>query len=283
MTPSPLISIVVAVFNGAETLPRCLDSIAGQTYPNTELIVMDGGSTDGTVSLLEARAGEITYWETQPDRGIYHAWNKALTRAKGDWICFLGADDFFWDQDALASLAAHLPPAHSPIRVVYGQVAVLSQSGEVVRHDGRPWPQSRAGLAWTLTLPHPGLLHHRRLFDDHGLFDETYRIVGDYELLLRELKPHGPSGEALFVPRVTVGFGHGGVSNAPRTMAAMLKEISRARARHGFSRWALPSKVRIKMLLSAWIYRVAGDSGFRRMADKLRRLRGKPPVWSEHP
>lgn len=283
MTALPLISVVIAVFNGVETLPRCLDSIRSQSYPNKELIVMDGGSTDGTISLLEARTEEIAYWETQPDRGIYHAWNKALARASGDWICFLGADDFFWDWDALASLAAHLPSAPSAVRVVYGQVAVLSHSGKMVRQEGRSWPQSRAGLAWTLTLPHPGLLHHRSLFDDHGLFDETYRIVGDYELLLRELKPQGPSGEAVFVPRVTVGFGHGGVSNSPRAMAAMLAEISRARVKHSLSRWALPSKVRIKMLLTAWVYCAAGDDGFRRMADTLRRLRGKPPVWSEHP
>lgn len=283
MTALPLISVVIAVFNGVETLPRCLDSIRSQSYPNKELIVMDGGSTDGTISLLEACTEEIAYWETQPDRGIYHAWNKALARASGDWICFLGADDFFWDRDALASLAAHLPSAPSAVRVVYGQVAVLSHSGKMVRQEGRSWPQSRAGLAWTLTLPHPGLLHHRSLFDDHGLFDETYRIVGDYELLLRELKPQGPSGEAVFVPRVTVGFGHGGVSNSPRAMAAMLAEISRARVKHSLSRWALPSKVRIKMLLTAWVYCAAGDDGFRRMADTLRRLRGKPPVWSEHP
>ncbi len=283
MSTPPVISVVVAVFNGAGPLARCLDSIASQTYPHRELLVMDGGSTDGTVALLQARTGEIAYWETQPDRGIYHAWNKALAHAAGDWICFLGADDFFWDRDALASLAAHLPAAGSPVRVVYGQTAVLSPSGAVVRREGRPWAQSRAGLAWTLTLPHPGLLHHRSLFDDYGPFDETLRIVGDYELLLRELKPHGPSGEALFVPRVTVGFGHGGVSHSPRAMAAMLAEISRVRARHGLPRWMLPSKVRIKMLLCAWIYRVAGDDGFRRVADSLRRLRGKPPVWSEHP
>lgn len=282
MSPSPTISIIIAVFNGAETLTRCLDSIVCQTYPNKEVIVMDGGSTDGTVALLQARTGEIAYWETQPDRGIYHAWNKALTHATGDWICFLGADDFFWDRDALASLAAHLPPSGSAVRVVYGQTAVLAPSGAIVRREGRLWAQSRAGLAWTLTLPHPGLLHHRSLFDDHGTFDETLRIVGDYELLLRELRPSGASGEALFVPVVTVGFGHGGVSHSPRAMAAMLAEISRVRARHNLPRWALPSKVRLKMLLCAWIYRVAGDSGFRLAADSLRRLRGKPPVWSKH-
>ncbi len=282
MKPSSTISVIVAVFNGAKTLPRCLDSIVSQSYPNVELIVMDGGSTDGTVSLLQARTGEIAYWESQPDRGIYHAWNKALARATGDWICFLGADDFFWDSHALASLAAHLPPIGSTVRVVYGQTAVLSQSGAVVRYEGRPWPQSRAGLVWTLTLPHPGLLHHRSLFDDHGPFDETFRIVGDYELLLRELKPSGPSGEAVFVPCVTVGFGHDGVSNSPRAMASMLAEISRVRVKHGLPRRALPSKVRIKMLLSAWIYRAAGDDGFRRLADALRRLRGKPTIWNEH-
>ena len=71
----PRISVVVAVLNGAETIQRCIDSFAEQTHPNKELIVMDGGSTDGTVEVLRANAGVISYQESGPDRGIAHAWN----------------------------------------------------------------------------------------------------------------------------------------------------------------------------------------------------------------
>ena len=80
----PTITIVIAVFNGAKTLERAIESVARQTYPYKELIVMDGGSTDGTVEILKRYGATIKYWESKPDRGIYHAWNKALDHAEGE-------------------------------------------------------------------------------------------------------------------------------------------------------------------------------------------------------
>ena len=74
----------MAVFNSAETLQRALDSLKAQTWRNKELMVMDGGSTDGSVDIVGANEGSITHWESNPDQGIYHAWNKALDRANGD-------------------------------------------------------------------------------------------------------------------------------------------------------------------------------------------------------
>ena len=91
----PLISIIVAVYNGEKTLQRCIDSVFSQTYPHKELIIIDGGSTDGTVDILQTNNDKITYWKSEPDNGIYQAWNKALDHAKSDWICFLGSDDYF--------------------------------------------------------------------------------------------------------------------------------------------------------------------------------------------
>ena len=76
----PSISVIVAVLNGAKTLQRCIDSVAQQTYPNKELIIIDGGSQDGTVDILKANQGKITSWISEPDRGIYSAWNKGLAK-----------------------------------------------------------------------------------------------------------------------------------------------------------------------------------------------------------
>lgn len=92
-----MISIIVAVFNGKITLQHCIDSVAQQTYPNKELIIIDGGSKDGTVNLLEENRNKISYWISEPDRGIYNAWNKGLEQTTGKWIIFLGADDYLWD------------------------------------------------------------------------------------------------------------------------------------------------------------------------------------------
>jgi glycosyltransferase involved in cell wall biosynthesis len=274
----PRFTIIVAVYNGAETLARCIESVARQTYPNRELIVMDGGSTDGTVAILEANAAHLAYWESQSDRGIYHAWNKGLARATGDWICFLGADDRFWDDRVLECLAARLPNASTGPRIVYGQVAVVSKQGAVLHHLGKPWEEAGPEFTRQMSIPHSGTLHHRAVFAEHGVFDESFRIAADYDLMLREL----PARPALFVPDVvTIAFQHGGLSNTPSAMAAMLGELARIRKKHGLPDplAARFSKMRIKMALCAVIVRCCGESGFRRIADGWRRATGRPTAW----
>ncbi len=228
----PRISIIVAVLNGMKTIERCLNSIFCQTYPNTELIVMDGNSTDGTQGVLMSQSEKIAYWESKPDGGIYHAWNKALRHATGEWICFLGADDCFYDSFALEKTAPLLSKALAQgCRLAYGQVAKVNAAGNVVQILGKPWEkiswQIRHGMP--VHLPHPGMMHHRSLFEEHGLFDERFKIAGDYEFLLRELK--NPAGKAFYLGFPVVRFGIGGISEANRL--ATIKEARKARLKHG--------------------------------------------------
>lgn len=225
----PLITIIVSVLNGSATLERCLESILFQTYPFKELIVMDGESTDGTLTILESFDDWIIYWESKPDRGIYHAWNKALGHAHGEWICFLGADDYFWNNQVLADLAPHLRRAsESGIRVVYGQVAKLDEKGRILKLEGKPWEKVRWLMRHGMPLPHPGLMHHHTLFEIHGLFDDSYAIAGDYDLLLRELI----NGDALYAHGVrTVACQVGGMADSYGLLSH--KEVARARRKNG--------------------------------------------------
>jgi len=104
----PLISVITAIFNAARFLPDAISSIRAQSYPNIEWIVIDVGSTDETVDLLKANDQTIDYWLSEPGRGIFNAWNKGLAQARGEWIRFLGADDYFWDAHALAKMRVQL-------------------------------------------------------------------------------------------------------------------------------------------------------------------------------
>jgi len=274
----PKISVVMAVYNGAASLQHCLDSYISQTYPHKELIIIDGGSTDGSVDIVKANAEHIAYSVSEKDRGIYHAWNKGLDRVTGDWVCFIGSDDYWWTPDVFEKMAEALAGAYPPYRVVYGTVAVLDKNDEILRRFGSPWEQARRNFLYTLTIPHAGTMHHRSFFETHGQFDEQFRIAGDYDMLLRELK----TGTAQFVPDViTVGFRHGGVSNTPKAMPAMLDELRRIYEKHGIVHpWNRRySKVSLKMALTAWTVRVVGDKGFRYAADGLRRLKGRPAIW----
>jgi glycosyltransferase involved in cell wall biosynthesis len=226
----PTFSVVIAVFNGAGTLQRALDSVFDQSYPGWEIVVMDGGSTDGTQAILERNADRIAYWESAPDRGICHAWNKALDHVTGDWICFLGADDRYHDADVFARIAEALPAPEADTRIVYGQLARIKGDGWVQHRGGKPWTRRhRRRFAKGEMIPHPSTFHRRSIFDERGRFDERFKIAGDYEWLLRELLARDPA----FVRVVVVDMAPGGLSNRPSTALRMAREVYLARYLNG--------------------------------------------------
>ena len=188
----PHITVIIAVLNGVTNLQRCIDSVSDQIYPHWEIIVIDGGSSDGTIDILTANSQKIAYWESEADSGIYHAWNKGLSHANGDWICFLGADDYLWGENVLADFVPHLIRAYPSHRVVYGNVAVVSGHGETLALIEQPWEKASRRFFVAMSIPHPGTMHHRAIFDDLGGFDESFRMAGDYDLLLRELRCRAP-------------------------------------------------------------------------------------------
>ena len=248
----PKITIIVAVFNGAGTLSRCLKSIHSQSGLNKELIVMDGGSRDRSKEIIQAHSRHIAYWESAPDRGIYHAWNKALSHASGEWVCFLGSDDFFWQDDVLERLAPFLEAARKKdIRLVYGRVASVNKTGEIKSFLGAPWEREESLFSHRMP-PHPGLLHHADIFKDYGGFDETFRIAADYELLLKELMVR----DAMFVPDIVVaGIQNGGISCDIRHFFRLIREDVTARKKCGLSLITVPVlKYYVKLFFNSVFY-----------------------------
>ena len=272
---TPFISVVVAVLNGARTLPACLDSIAAQSHQSREIVVIDGGSTDGTVEYLRRNAARLGSWTSEPDRGIYDAWNKALARAQGEWIAFLGADDRFHDADALRALAAAAATTRS--RVVYGRMDLVTRSGAVAQTVGQPWARARRDFLDGFMFPHPGALHHRSLFAEHGNFDQAYRYAGDYEFLLRELVTR----DAEFVDRVVVDMAVLGMTARPQTIHRVLREVERARRAHALG--APPPRLRLALAasrLGARVHALLGERTFNVLADAYRVVRGRPRIWT---
>lgn len=275
----PLISIILAVFNGAKTLQQCIDSFVQQGYANKELIIIDGGSKDGTVDLLKSNSAHISYWISEPDRGIYNAWNKALSQAKGDWICFLGSDDYFWNNQVLERMSDALQNVPPDIRLAYAQIMLLGSAGESLFPVGEPWEKIKRRFQQGLCLPHPGLMHRRSLFERNGNFDESFRIAGDYELMLRELK----TAEAVFIPDIiTIAMRTGGISSNPANSLSSLKEIRLAQQMHGRyfpGLFWLSAVLRIYVRLLLW--NSIGEKNARKLLDIGRRVTGLPAYWTK--
>lgn len=276
---SPLISIVIATYNSNTTLQQCLDSVTQQTYPYKELIVIDGGSNDGTAEILKQSSESISYWISEPDCGIYHAWNKALSKATGEWLCFLGADDHFWDEHVLTRMAGELAKLPPDIRVAYGQIMLINGAGERLYAIGEPWERLKQRFQKSMCIPHPGMMHRRSLFEQHGGFNESFRIAGDYELLLRELK----TADAVFVPDlVTVGMRQGeGESSHPASTLRVLHETRRAQRMQGqrlpSSSWLFSM---MKVYLRFLLWGVFGEPIARKALDFGRRIMGQPAYWT---
>ena len=104
ISKDPKISVVMASYNGAATLPRAIESFRMQTYPAKELIVIDGGSSDKTREILRSYDEWISYSVSEPDREILDAWNKGLKHTTGDWVHFLGTDDYYYDESVFAKI-----------------------------------------------------------------------------------------------------------------------------------------------------------------------------------
>lgn len=267
MSPPPFFTLIIAVKDGLPGLAACLASIVGQSCPDWELIVMDGGSRDGSVALLREHAARITHWESTPDRGIAHAWNKALARACGEWVIFLGADDRLWDGETLARLRPRLAILPPECGVAYGQVMGITPTGGLAGPRCPPWERARF-LHHGSYFSHQGVCHRRRLFTEQGGFDESFRYAMDYEWLLRELKTHDPA----YLPEVTVAaMGLGGISNDIRLGGAVLREFRRARRRQGITGPAWPLAWRqVKAWGKAGLALVMGKRGMDKVVARYR-------------
>ena len=212
------VTVITAVYNGAANLERCLASVQAQDYPDIEHVVMDGGSQDGSVDILKRYDRRIV-WRSEADRGIYDAWNKALALAGGEWISFIGCDDRYLPGAIRAYMDAL---AGADLDFMSSQVRLVSASGRTRIIGGAwEWPQFQTFM----NTAHVGSMHRRGLFERYGIYDASYRMVGDYELLLRA----GASLRAGFLNRVTAEMHAGGVTDS----FASLREAERAKVSSG--------------------------------------------------
>jgi glycosyltransferase involved in cell wall biosynthesis len=209
-TEMPLVTVVTAAFNGQQFMAACLESVLRQDYPNIEHLVLDGGSTDGTLDVLRQYDDRIALWKSEPDEGVYDAWNKGLQEARGEWICFLGADDELLPGavSAYMELATQNPKAE----YLTSRVEWVQLSGDR-RIIGHPWKWKEFSR-WMCTA-HVGSMHRRSLYNRLGNYDTSYRSAADYEFLLRA------RGQlhAAYTPTVTVMMRAGGVSDNTSALA----------------------------------------------------------------
>lgn len=204
------VSIITPVFNNVNTVEHCIKSVLSQSFNNIEYIIVDGGSTDGTLDIIKKYQNRVSFFISEPDNGIYDALNKGLKLATGDIIGILHSDDFY-DNDEVVRKVASFFETHN-INTCYGDLCYVSRNNpeKIIRY----WRSGEFNIenfkkGWM--PPHPTFFVKREVYNKFGAFDLSYKISSDYELMVRFLYANTVS--AGYIPELLVRMRMGGKSN----------------------------------------------------------------------
>lgn len=212
----PLVSIITVVYNGENSLEKTIKSVLGQTYLNIEYIIIDGGSSDGTISIIERYSDKIDFWKSEPDKGIADAFNKGITCSKGIIVGIINADDWY-ETDTVQFIVNNLRPYPA---VYSGHMNLYDNNGENLLkfHKSRP-----ERLSQTMRVAHPSTFVHKTVYDKAGNYSLDYKSAMDYDFFLRV---RAYPFEIVIIDKVLSNMRLGGIS---RDLPMVLKEELRVK------------------------------------------------------
>lgn len=246
------VSIITVCFNSEKTIAETIRSVLEQDYPAIEYIVIDGGSSDSTVEIIEMFADRITSFVSEPDHGIYDAMNKGLRMAAGDIVGILNSDDVYFDATVVSDMVAAFAREKSP-DMIFGDIVFVRPDNlrKIVRYYNarhfQPWM-----LRFGWMPPHPGTFIKREAYKQAGGYKTSYQIAADYEIFVRMLLVLGQ--KATRANRVIVRMRTGGESTRGILASWRLNyEIVRACRENGVYTNLLMVAVKIPFkLLELW-------------------------------
>jgi glycosyltransferase involved in cell wall biosynthesis len=224
------VSIITAVYNGAQTIAATLDSVARQDHADIEHIVIDGASSDATLEIIRAHRPAVARVISEPDTGVYDAFNKGLRAASGEAIAYLNCGDTYSSSASVSTMVSEL--SRGETQAVFGDVWIvdaMDSSRIVRRYSSRRFTPQR--MRWGIMPAHPTLLLRRGVYQAAGEYDPQFKIAGDYEYCLRvfvlRATPYRYISEAL------VRMPAGGLSNRGwRSKLQITREMRSACAKH---------------------------------------------------
>lgn len=220
------ISIITVCYNSAKTIKKTFESVKAQTYTNIEYIVVDGGSKDETLSLVNEYETIISKWVSESDKGLYDAMNKGIAMATGDIIGILNSDDTFYNDKVLEDIASF--HNSNTIDASVGNIIQHNEDGKVVRkYSAEKWTPEKLKIGF---MPaHPGIFFKKELFDEFGMYSLDFKIGADYDLITRFFLKQNISWK--YADITTTAMLIGGVSSSGLESYKLIsKEIAKALA-----------------------------------------------------
>ena len=224
------VSIITVCYNSARTLQETIESVLSQTHPDIEYIVVDGGSTDETPTIIETYRNRIARVISEPDKGLYDAMNKGIAAASGEWVGILNSDDIFAHENVIKEILNTLNPS---TEAVCTDVHIFKNTPQnIVRRyrctRWKPW-MFRIGHQ----PPHPGFFVKKSCYERYGTFDLQFKRAADFELLLRFIAVHKINVK--FLPYTSVLMRSGGSSQQGlKAISEANREDHQALRKHGY-------------------------------------------------
>ena len=232
------VSIITTCFNRERTIAHAMESVFSQDYPHIEYIVVDGASTDNSLSIIGQYANGIEKIISEPDNGMYEAINKGIKAATGDIVGVLHSDDFLISSNVITEIVKEF--IRTDADIVYGDGLFVDpiRTNKVVRNwvSGK-YKRWKVRLGW---LPlHPTVYIRREVIDRHGIYDESYKIAADSDFLVRHLWKNRP--HVVYLNQYILKMRMGGLSTDKLKRKQMWDEDVRMYKKHGF--WGVPEKL----------------------------------------
>lgn len=210
----PVVTVITVVYNGRTYLKEAIRSVLYQTYPNVEYIIIDGGSTDGTLDIVREYEDRIDYWVSEKDNGIYDAMNKGIQLSLGQMIGILNSDD--WYELYAIERALDTMSINSEIGLVHGAMNRWSHDGRLESTYG--WKEKRYSDILFMPFNHPTCFFRKEVYEKLGTFDTSFRTAADYDFSLRFKKAEYKS---IYIDDVLANFCKGGVTSCDRGFPAI--------------------------------------------------------------
>ena len=177
----PLVSIITVCYNAAQVLESTILSILSQKYEDIEYIIIDGGSNDGTIDIINNYSDKISYWISEPDSGIYEAMNKGITMSHGEWLCFMNAGDFFVNSKVVSDVVSYLS---EDISVFHGNIVKVYKNHKEVGHQLNKENIDIVDFFYG-TIDHQAAFIKKSMFEKYGKYDTSFQLAADWFFFMK--------------------------------------------------------------------------------------------------
>lgn len=210
------VSVITVNYNNLNGLKKTMESVFEQTYQSIEYIVIDGGSNDGSVDVIKQFQDQLAFWVSEPDKGVYHAMNKGIKQAKGDYLLFLNSGDHFYSKTSLELFKPFLLQ-DGDVDILYGHIEVIASKKFIKTYPNK----LNFSYFYEDTLPHPASLIKKSCFDKM-LYDETLKIVSDWKFFMIGVCRYKFTYKSL--NKVITTFHHDGISSTSPELVQQERE-----------------------------------------------------------